>query len=448
MADATDLALGPDNIIYVVGKFYGEVYLDPTLPTGFSDPPMMPETVESTDTDTFLCRFDPSGNLEWYRHWGPVEYIQSRPGGAIPIMVDLDNEGNLFIFSSFYGSYDFDPSQGEWILTSGEAEAQYMSKFSPEGDLVDVHTWPDIALVDSFEILNSQSILIAGYLRKKEIQISEGAVSTVGLDHFAAKLDMQGAQEWILTWDKLAIREIRGDDVGNVYLRCWLSEAADVDPGPATDFRSPEGNGETLIIKIDAEGLLDWVRTIRNHDVDVVSDFEMVKDGGVYVAGYYVDYIDPGLPADAPLEAHQANQIFQAFLIKFNSEGELEWENTWGADYGVESYELRSIVCRGVVTHKNMVYVYGVFNDTVDFDPSSASLEITANDIGVRFVSCFNSSGELQWVSRLKIDWAVERNPYLEFIGEIAVTDDGDVYVVGEVGDDAFLTMIDGDSYL
>jgi hypothetical protein len=370
-AQALDVAIGQDNEVYVVGKFYGEVYLDPNVPPGFSDPAIMPETVESAHFDTFLSRFDSGGNLEWYRHWGPLEYIEGRIYN-IPVRIDIDDLGNVYVQGTFKGPYDFNPGEGELILTTGEDESQYISKFTSEGDLVDVFTWPDIAFVESFEILDTETVLFAGSLGMEVIQESERAGRFIGTDKFAGRFNLHGPVEWIQTWDELAIREIRQDDAGSVYLRCWLSEEADVDPGPASDIRVPEQHEDAVIIKLDNEGSLRWANTISGHFITHAMQLDVAEDGSVYIGGFYHDLRNPNLTEYETDEERQANQIIQAFLIKYDSEGQRAWERIWGADPDAEFVELRETGCSGVCAHNDLVYVYGVFNDTVDFDPSSA----------------------------------------------------------------------------
>ena len=104
---------------YVTGKFLGTVDFDPS--------PEVDEHTSNGHDDIFLCKFYPSGDLQWAHTWGGS-------GWDIGLSVAADGSGNGYVTGWFVGPVDFNPGPGVDEHTSNGYKNAFLSKFPPDGD--------------------------------------------------------------------------------------------------------------------------------------------------------------------------------------------------------------------------------------------------------------------------------------------------------------------------
>lgn len=103
------------NVI-VSGRFYGAV--------DFGDGPL----TSAGQTDIFVAKFDPDGNLIWGKRFGDT-------GEEYAVAVAVDASGNVFISGYLYDSVDF----GGGTLTSAGGNDIFLVKLDSDGN----HVWSD-----------------------------------------------------------------------------------------------------------------------------------------------------------------------------------------------------------------------------------------------------------------------------------------------------------------
>jgi hypothetical protein len=131
-----------------------------------------------------------------------------------------------------------------------------------------------------------------------------------------------------------------------------------------------------------------WARTWGGLWVDYGYSVTVGSSGDEYVCGFFWDTIDfdPGYGADN----HTSSGNEDAFLSKFDSFGNFVWVRTWGGTGNDRAY------CVAVDGSGN-VYVTGIFEGTVDFDPGAGTDTRSSNgDLDV-FISRFDPSGNFAW---------------------------------------------------
>jgi hypothetical protein len=126
----------------------------------------------------------------------------------------------------------------------------------------------------------------------------------------------------------------------------------------------------------------------------------------VYVTGWF---------DDPPLSSHSTD----IFLSKLDSSGTFLWTRTWGGseyDYGY------GVAADGSGT----VYVTGVFEGTVDFNPAPIAVDLhSSNGFYDVFLSKFDSSGTFVWART----WG--GSSYEDSGSSVDVDGSGNVYVTG-----------------
>ena len=155
------------------------------------------------------------------------------------------------------------------------------------------------------------------------------------------------------------------------------------------------GNNDFLLAKFSSSGTVQWQRTLGGSGDDCGKSVAVAPDGSVYVCGYTNS-------AGAGEE--------DLLLAKFSSSGTVQWQKTFGSQYGDEG---RSVV----VAPDGSVYVCGS----------------TYGDSDLLFAK-FSSSGTVQWQKIL------DSGRY-DYGYSVAVASDGSVYFCGAAFSDSYLLL-------
>ncbi len=162
-------------------------------------------------------------------------------------------------------------------------------------------------------------------------------------------------------------------------------------------------------------GLGGWVRTWGWEHRDLCTSVSADDNGNIYVTGAFSDSVDfdPGTGT----EIHESNGNGDVFLSKFNEHGDFLWVRTWGGT-GEDQGQIVT------VGESGDIYVTGIFQLVVDFDPgpdTDLHASFAQNDV---FLSKFDSSGAYQWAKT----WGGSGDDHSQ---SVAIDGSGDVYVAG-----------------
>lgn len=111
----------PGGNIYFAGTFEGTTDLDP-------GPGTLPVSV-SGQSDYFIEKLDPAGNLIWVNAFG------SNSGQNINSLV-VDTNGNCYATGNFQGTLDLDPGPGNFSLQAFGSDDIYVQKLNAAGHFV------------------------------------------------------------------------------------------------------------------------------------------------------------------------------------------------------------------------------------------------------------------------------------------------------------------------
>jgi hypothetical protein len=214
-------------------------------------------------------------------------------------------------------------------------------------------------------------------------------------------------------------QDVAVDGSGNVYTTGYFVGTVDFEPGGGTSNLSAEGNDDVFVQKLNADGELQWAKAMGGSADDVGRSIAVDNAGNVYTAGEFrntADF-DPG-SGTADRTSVGGNDIF---VQKLDANGSFEWGHSFGSATSDAGY---GVAADGA----GNVYVTGMFEGTVDFNPSLLVTNRTSMGNGDIFVLKLDANGDLLWVRAIGGD--------SDDIGHgIAVDDTGNVYVVGEFRD-------------
>lgn len=132
-----------------------------------------------------------------------------------------------------------------------------------------------------------------------------------------------------------------------------------------------------------------WVKTWGGESSDRCRAVTQDKNGDIYVTGSYQGTVN--LKYTIGTDEHKSYGMDDAFLIKYTKSGKRSWVKSWGgssSDFGMDV----------AVDNAGFIYVTGIYEDVVNFDPSSVGLAQKSTGMCDVFLCQFNPDGDLNWV--------------------------------------------------
>ncbi|MEW6469873.1 MAG: T9SS type A sorting domain-containing protein [Bacteroidota bacterium] len=163
------------------------------------------------------------------------------------------------------------------------------------------------------------------------------------------------------------------DNAGNVITTGYFGGSADFDPGVASALLTPTGLSEDVYIaKYDAALNYLWAVKYGASGSDFSYALATDASGNIIVGGDI------------------SSNSRDGFVNKYDAAGNLMWSIVIGG--------VNKDVVYGVKTDAvNSVYVTGYFSNTVDFDPSPSTFNLTSNGGRDIFLAKYDAAGTLVW---------------------------------------------------
>jgi len=232
--------------------------------------------------DVYVVKLDANGNLQWTKTIGGPEYdwgnslIQTSDGGYViagyttsfgagkadVYLVKLDAKGNL-----------------QWTKTIG----------GPEGEA-------GFSLIQT----SDDGYAIAGIIISFDLE--EGDIYD---DVYVVKLDANGNLQWTKT--------IGGESWDWGYSLLQTSDGGYAIAGSTQSFGA--GLSDAYLVKLDANGNLQWTKTIGGPKSESGRSLIQTSDGGYAIAGYTKSF---GAGED------------DVYVVKLDANGNLQWTKTIG----------------------------------------------------------------------------------------------------------------------
>lgn len=189
-----------------------------------------------------------------------------------------------------------------------------------------------------------------------------------------------------------------------------------------------------------------WGGSFGGNGEDVVRAMAVDDAGNVYTTGYFTDNSDMD-PTD-DVSSVTSNGFFDIFVQKVDTDGNLAWVRTFGAgffDYGT-----------GIeVDESGNVYVCGIYQETVDFDPGPGEFELTSTGAEDVFVIKLTENGDFVWARSMggeayeePVSVGIDANANVYVAGYFQMPGDydpgeGEVILNSNGGQDAFIVKLD-----
>jgi hypothetical protein len=300
-----------------------------------------------------------------------LQFVSSLKGTTSPDLVEINHaqvksNGTIFTGGYFRGTIDFDPDPVNTLFrTSNEVYDIFIAKYTSEG-----------------ELLNSSSVLTAG-----------GAG-----DQYITDMALSGSSLVVL---------------GNIEGSADFTNAV-----AGTTTVNSNGNLDILLAKFDEGGLANtWAYNIGGSNVDFSGGLAVDFSGNIYISGSFIGSVDfdPSGNGTASSMLTAPGAQSDIFIAKYNPDGELIWAHNFGGSGGDGGFSIK--------VDGSHVYVTGVFNGNVDFDPGPGTATIASNQFTrSAFIAKYDLNGNYVWAKSVIGG---------ESSSEIAVNDLGDIAITG-----------------
>ncbi len=181
------------------------------------------------------------------------------------------------------------------------------------------------------------------------------------------------------------------DNQGNVITAGIFQDTVDFDPGVGTYNLNSVGGYDMFVSKLDPNGNFIWAVQFEGTSSEYLFSISVDNSNNIYTTGVFDDTLDadPGAGANN-LTTTGLNDIF---VIKLDPNSNLIWAKQIGSNTHENAFSITS-------DYPGSVFITGVFNDTLDFDPSPTINNLVPH-LSDAFVLRLNSNGDFIWVKNV-----------------------------------------------
>jgi hypothetical protein len=168
-----------------------------------------------------------------------------------------------------------------------------------------------------------------------------------------------------------------------------FNQAVDFNPGTAEEMITSAGKTDGFVTKLSTQGDYLWTMTYGNTDDDDVTGVCFDSTYNLLVAGNF--RISMKLDSLGKTSEVSSAGSSDVFLVKLQQDGTFVWGKSFGGPGN-------DIVSTMKCNESGNAFLGGYFQQQVDFDPSSGTVNRTAAGDTDAFVTGINATGNFQWV--------------------------------------------------
>ncbi len=406
--NAGGVVLDASGNSYTTGRFSGTADFDPSSASA--------NLTSVGRADVYISKLDATGNYVWAKRIGGT-------GSDEGFAIKTDASNNIYITGSFEGTVDFDPNGGTTNLSSNGNVDIFILKLDASGNFV----WAKSMGGSSSDLPTDMTLDASGniyttgrFFSTVDFDPGLGTAnlsSAGGIDIFVSKLDASGNYVWAKSMGGSTgdiSNAIAVDASGNVYTTGYYTGTADFDPSTGTSNLTAIGTEDIFVSKLTSTGNFSWIKGMGSSSSDQGTGI-VVDASNVYITGFFSGTAD--FNPNAGTLNLTSNGGVDIFVCKLSNLGIFSWANSIG---GTNSDIPNAIT----LDPSGNVVLTGNFINTVDFDPSAATANLTAvgsNDI---FVYKLSAAGTYLWAKNMG-------GGSIDFGNAIAIRANGDIYTTG-----------------
>jgi hypothetical protein len=183
-------------------------------------------------------------------------------------------------------------------------------------------------------------------------------------------------------------KDIDIDNQGNIISAGYFwAPSVDLDPGPGTNIKTSNGLNDVYLAKFTSSGNLMWVNSFGGTGIDMPHTVINDDSNNILLCGYFSTTCDFDPGAGATVKTSNGGR--DAFIAKYDQNGNFQWVVTYGADSLDDAFNLN-------VDAIGNVYWTGLMEGTVTVGSSTFTTQ--GEDIILGKIS---PTGQVLWVKQM-----------------------------------------------
>lgn len=361
------LEVDAQNNIYISGYFDGNFDADPSAASYI---------LNGGSGSHFIIKLNTNGNFIWAK-----SFLNVQPQSVKSDMT-VDQDLNVLLTGKFNNTVDFDPGASVYNLTSNGNYDVFVLKLDSLGNFLWAKSFggsfEDEGLVIATDSVGN--VYTAG-LFKGTVDFDPGAgvyninanVPSSGGSHlYISKLDINGNFMWSKSW--INPNAGNNSDFSQMLIhnnKLTVSGSLFVGTFTFSSGQTVIANSEDIFIfSIDLNGGFTWAKTIGGANNQTSTDMAVDSAGNYFLTGNFGGTTDfDASPAVQNLTPQGSNDIF---ILKLDEQGDYLYARSFGGNWSDFGWSI-------VAGIDNNVFLTGIFQDTVDFDPDGPIYNIISN---------------------------------------------------------------------
>lgn len=336
-----------------------------------------------------------------------------------------DRDGNIYVTGYFAGTADFDPGPATVNLTSLGGREIFIAKYNSGGGLLWAKkiggTSDDYA--NALRVDSAGNVYITGSFQGSvdfDPNAGMAFMSSNGLDDiFIAKYSSSGVYQWakkIGGGQSDTGRSLELDTNEDLIVTGHFRVQADFDPDAGVTNLISNGGNDAFLAKFTDSGSLVWAKNVGGLLEDSGSSLQTDDKGHIYFTGSFQGIADFNPEAAGYLlTSVGANDIF---LSGFTASGDFIWAKGFGGNADDGGMALKT-------GPDGNIYLTGIFNNVVDFDPDTLNASLTAfGDTDIFLASYAALDGAFHWAKRIG-------GVSIDNSTDLQISNSGDIYLTG-----------------
>ncbi|BDD06379.1 T9SS type A sorting domain-containing protein [Aureibacter tunicatorum] len=390
---------GQGNIL-AVGNFQGSVDFDP----GDGQSLLVAGNIGQLREDLFIAKYSKEGEFIFAKHLISNTFSSLND-------VSIDASGNIYVTGriepragggSTTGQIDFDPSsQASSTLSTSSHSIGFLAKYDRNGNFIWVRRLIGNSAVDALRIeANNQgdtyiSGIFQGRMQPNPAQTSTTLNSRGSYDFFVLKYNTSGEHQWsfsVGSQSRDQLNDMVLQDNGEIILTGYFQNTADFDPrNNFTQNLTSNGGQDIYLAKYSSSGQYIQAFRIGAAGDDVGEALNIDRNGELIVTGRFQNTVD--FDPTGGLENHTApDNRRNAFISKYGT----NFNHTWTRSIG--GSQLGPFTTSISSDKQNNIFITGGYENTVDFDPSGSTSNLTYRGVIDIYLASYTSQGDFRWV--------------------------------------------------